>query len=127
MEGVLATLSLLLTLVRLAAASRYCQAHLDFLGGYLGGCASQRWRPWPRSDYKVKWDSALHHCQGAAEARPDFQGLEVGLATQALRQLKLHGQCRKDNAKTALRAALGGVWHEARVHAEFGDFCVRCG
>eukprot|EP00971_Amphidinium_carterae_P332199 6466234-Amphidinium_carterae.3 len=40
--------------------------------------------------------------------RPDFQGMETGLATQALRQLKLDGQIR--------------------VHAEFGvgDLCVRC-
>eukprot|EP00971_Amphidinium_carterae_P255374 5069779-Amphidinium_carterae.1 len=63
-----------------------------------------------------------------AEYWPDFQGLDSGLATQALRQLKLDGQSQKDNVKTALNAVLGGVWHEARVHAEFGvgDLCVRC-
>eukprot|EP00971_Amphidinium_carterae_P210551 4178016-Amphidinium_carterae.1 len=84
---------------------------------------------WYDADYKAKWDFALHLCKGVADTRPDFQGLGAGLATQTFRQLKLDGQSQKDNVKTALNAALGGVWHEARVHAEFGvgDLCVRCG
>eukprot|EP00971_Amphidinium_carterae_P167216 3313329-Amphidinium_carterae.1 len=61
----------------------------------------------------VKWDSALHLCKSVADIRLDFQGLDSGLATQMLRQLKLDGQSQKDNVKTALNAALGGVWHEA--------------
>eukprot|EP00971_Amphidinium_carterae_P213826 4243690-Amphidinium_carterae.1 len=93
------------------------------------------WRPgdqnfaWSDSEYMVKWGSALQLCKGGAKARPDFQGLDAGLATKALRRLKLDGQSEKNNVKTALNAALGGVWHEARVHAEFGvgDLCVRCG
>eukprot|EP00971_Amphidinium_carterae_P103561 2050507-Amphidinium_carterae.1 len=34
------------------------------------------------------------------------------------------GACQ---VKSALNAALGGVWHESRAHAEFGvrDLCVR--
>eukprot|EP00971_Amphidinium_carterae_P151338 3000546-Amphidinium_carterae.1 len=44
---------------------------------------------WSDADYKVEWDFALHLCKGVAEARP---GLEAGLATQTLRQLKLDGQ-----------------------------------
>eukprot|EP00971_Amphidinium_carterae_P093616 1852514-Amphidinium_carterae.1 len=60
---------------------------------------------------------------GVADTHPGFQRLEAG------RQLKLDGQSQEDNVKTALIAALGGVWHEARVHAEFvvSDLCVRCG
>eukprot|EP00971_Amphidinium_carterae_P021817 430502-Amphidinium_carterae.1 len=68
-------------------------------------------------------------CKEVAESRPDFQGLDSGLATQALRHLKLDGQSQKDNVKTALNAALGGFWHEARANAVFdvGELCVRCG
>eukprot|EP00971_Amphidinium_carterae_P330466 6463512-Amphidinium_carterae.1 len=81
---------------------------------------------WPDADYKVKWDFALHLCK-MAEARPDCQGLVSGLSTQSLRQFKLDGQSQKDTVKTALNAALGGVWHEVRVHAVFevGELCVR--
>eukprot|EP00971_Amphidinium_carterae_P001291 25567-Amphidinium_carterae.1 len=77
---------------------------------------------WPHSQLASNLGSALHLCKGVA----DF---DSGLATQALRQLKLDGQSQKDSVKTALNAALGGVWHEGRFHAEFGvgDFCVRCG
>eukprot|EP00971_Amphidinium_carterae_P198367 3937000-Amphidinium_carterae.1 len=66
------------------------------------------------ADYKVKWDSAAQHCKEVAESRRDCQGLDSGLATQALRQLKLDGQSQKDNVETA---------------REFGDgdLCVRCG
>eukprot|EP00971_Amphidinium_carterae_P176094 3490676-Amphidinium_carterae.1 len=69
---------------------------------------------------------------GSLRCTSDFQGLDSGLgrlATQTLRQLKLDGESQKDNVKTALNAALGGVWHEARVHAKFGvgDLCVRFG
>eukprot|EP00971_Amphidinium_carterae_P018620 367147-Amphidinium_carterae.2 len=58
-------------------------------------------------------------------SRPDFQGFDFGLPTQALRPLNMDGQSQKDNVKTAL----GGVWHEAHVHAEFGvgDLCIPCG
>eukprot|EP00971_Amphidinium_carterae_P056708 1121160-Amphidinium_carterae.1 len=64
-----------------------------------------------------------------ADTRPDFQGLDSSLATQALRQLKLDGQSQKHNVRMTLNVALGGVWHEAHVHAEFGvgDLSVRCG
>eukprot|EP00971_Amphidinium_carterae_P012396 243964-Amphidinium_carterae.1 len=59
---------------------------------------------WADAYYKVKWDSALHLCRGVADSRPDFQGLDSGLATQALRQLKLDGQSQNDNA----------AWHAER-------------
>eukprot|EP00971_Amphidinium_carterae_P338115 6475304-Amphidinium_carterae.3 len=72
-------------------------------------------------------DASLRHCvlQSAKT-----QALDSGLAIQALRQLKLDGQSQKDNVKSVLNAALGGVWHEARVHSVFeevGEFSVRCG
>eukprot|EP00971_Amphidinium_carterae_P038184 750457-Amphidinium_carterae.1 len=72
---------------------------------------------------------ALHLCKEVAEARPDFQGLDSGLATQALRKLSLNGQSQKDNVKSDLNDALGGVWQEARVHSVFevGELCVRRG
>eukprot|EP00971_Amphidinium_carterae_P063481 1256433-Amphidinium_carterae.1 len=59
-----------------------------------------------------------------ADSRPEFQGLDSGLATPS-RQLKLDGQSQTDNVKTALNAALGGVWHEARANAVFdvGAMC----
>eukprot|EP00971_Amphidinium_carterae_P103428 2047754-Amphidinium_carterae.1 len=70
---------------------------------------------WADADYKVKWVSSLHLCKEVSETRPDFPGLDSGLATQTLRQLKLDdGQSQKDNVKSAPNAALGGVWHEAR-------------
>eukprot|EP00971_Amphidinium_carterae_P297526 5911202-Amphidinium_carterae.1 len=80
-------------------------------------------------DYKVKRHSALQLCKAVADSRPDFQGLDSGLANQALRQLKHDGQNQKNNVKTALNAALGGAWHVARVHSVFevGELCVRCG
>eukprot|EP00971_Amphidinium_carterae_P350642 6491664-Amphidinium_carterae.1 len=79
--------------------------------------------------YKVKWDSALQLCKEVSDSRPDFQGLASGLATQGLRQLKFDGQSQKDSVKSALNAALGGVWHEARANSVFdiGEMCVRCG
>eukprot|EP00971_Amphidinium_carterae_P212256 4212451-Amphidinium_carterae.2 len=39
--------------------------------------------------YKVKWDYAIQLCKEIAETRPDFRGLDSGLSTQTLRQLKL--------------------------------------
>eukprot|EP00971_Amphidinium_carterae_P176802 3505825-Amphidinium_carterae.2 len=55
---------------------------------------------WADADYHVKWDSGLQLCKGV-----------------------------KDNVTSALSAALGGVWHEARLHSVFevGELCVRCG
>eukprot|EP00971_Amphidinium_carterae_P168976 3347521-Amphidinium_carterae.1 len=61
---------------------------------------------WYDADYKVKWDSALHLCKGVADMRLDFQDLEAGLATQALRQLILDGQSQKDTVKTVTKRAL---------------------
>eukprot|EP00971_Amphidinium_carterae_P164160 3254315-Amphidinium_carterae.2 len=58
---------------------------------------------------KYKWDFALHLCKGAADTRPDFHGVEAGLATQTLRQLKLDGQSQKDKVRIAFNAALGRV------------------
>eukprot|EP00971_Amphidinium_carterae_P153933 3052648-Amphidinium_carterae.2 len=75
---------------------------------------------WDEADYKSKWNSALQHCKEVSDSRPDFQGLASGLATQALRQLKLDGQSQKYSVKSALNAALGaklGVWHEKPVPA----------
>eukprot|EP00971_Amphidinium_carterae_P111643 2211031-Amphidinium_carterae.1 len=84
---------------------------------------------WDEADFKVKWECALQVCKELADSRPDFQGLDSGLANQTLRQLKLDGQSRKDSAKIALNAALGGVWHEARANSVFevGDLCFRFG
>eukprot|EP00971_Amphidinium_carterae_P141170 2797694-Amphidinium_carterae.1 len=77
------------------------------------------------ADYKVRWDSALHLCEGVA---PDFQGLEAGLATQALRQLKLDGQSQKDNVKMALSAALGsGMKLVSMLRLVLAIFSARCG
>eukprot|EP00971_Amphidinium_carterae_P299826 5957088-Amphidinium_carterae.2 len=66
---------------------------------------------WDEADYKVKWEFALQLCK------------------EALRQLKLDGQRRKDSVKSALNAALGGVWHEVRANSVFevGEMCARCG
>eukprot|EP00971_Amphidinium_carterae_P201787 4004131-Amphidinium_carterae.1 len=52
-----------------------------------------------------------------------------GLATQTLRQLKLDGQSQKDSVKSALSAALRGIWHEVRNNSVFevGEVCARCG
>eukprot|EP00971_Amphidinium_carterae_P111616 2210420-Amphidinium_carterae.1 len=36
---------------------------------------------------------------------------------RSLRHLELDGQSQKDNVKSAFNAALGGVWHEARVQS----------
>eukprot|EP00971_Amphidinium_carterae_P026181 516378-Amphidinium_carterae.2 len=84
---------------------------------------------WDEATYKVKWDSALQLCKEVSDSRPDFEGLDSGLATQTLRQLKLDGQSQKDSVKSALNAALGGVWHEVRANSVFevGEMCVRCG
>eukprot|EP00971_Amphidinium_carterae_P253257 5028104-Amphidinium_carterae.1 len=83
---------------------------------------------WDEADYKVNWDSALQLSKEVTAIRLDFQGLDSGLSTQALRQLKLDGQSQKDTVRIALNAALGGVWHEARANVfDVGDWCVRCG
>eukprot|EP00971_Amphidinium_carterae_P133603 2646081-Amphidinium_carterae.1 len=57
------------------------------------------------------------------------RGLDSGLASQTFRQLKLDGQSQKDSVKSALNAALGGVWHETRANSvvDVGEMCVRCG
>eukprot|EP00971_Amphidinium_carterae_P054147 1066285-Amphidinium_carterae.1 len=54
-----------------------------------------------------------------ARARPDFEGLASGLSTAAYRHIKLDGQSQKEDRKSALNAALGGVWHEERAHSAF--------
>eukprot|EP00971_Amphidinium_carterae_P341409 6480189-Amphidinium_carterae.1 len=84
---------------------------------------------WSDADDKVKWDSGFNLRKEVAEARPDFQCLDSGLAAQTLRQLELNRQSQKDIAKPALDAALGGGWHEVCVHSVFeaGELCVRCG
>eukprot|EP00971_Amphidinium_carterae_P311804 6197685-Amphidinium_carterae.2 len=70
---------------------------------------------WDEADCKVKWDSAMQLCKEVVETRLDLKGLDSGLSTQTLRQLKLDRQNQKDNVKTALNAGLGGVWPEARA------------
>eukprot|EP00971_Amphidinium_carterae_P156070 3094353-Amphidinium_carterae.2 len=89
---------------------------------------------WDGADYKVKWDSTplwqpLQLYKEVAATRPEFEGLDSGLYTQALRQLKLDGQSRKDTVNIALNAALGGVWDGARANAVFDvrDLRVGCG
>eukprot|EP00971_Amphidinium_carterae_P098676 1951447-Amphidinium_carterae.1 len=72
-----------------------------------GWCQDDQNFAWDEADYKVKWDSALH--LDVTNARPDFQGLEAGLATQTLTQVKLDGQSQKDNVKTALKLS-GSMW-----------------
>eukprot|EP00971_Amphidinium_carterae_P348061 6490301-Amphidinium_carterae.1 len=68
-------------------------------------------------------------CKEVAEARRDLKGLDSGLSTETLRQLKLDGQSQKDNVKTALNAALVVGWHEVRANAVFdvGELCACCG
>eukprot|EP00971_Amphidinium_carterae_P083406 1650760-Amphidinium_carterae.4 len=65
----------------------------------------------------LKWDSALQLCKDSevSDSRPDFQGLASGLATQALRQLKLDGQSQKLDKKTVLKA-VEDLEHNVIVH-----------
>eukprot|EP00971_Amphidinium_carterae_P345730 6486845-Amphidinium_carterae.3 len=67
---------------------------------------------WTDVDHKVKWESALQLWHNARRTLP-----MPDLICKALRQLKLDGQSQKDSVETVLNAALGGVWHEACVHA----------
>eukprot|EP00971_Amphidinium_carterae_P316927 6300356-Amphidinium_carterae.1 len=57
------------------------------------------WAPQPGGWHKVKWDSA-----------------------------KKRANKRDDRTRSAVNAALEGVWHEVRTHRAFivGDLCVRC-
>eukprot|EP00971_Amphidinium_carterae_P186196 3696010-Amphidinium_carterae.1 len=83
---------------------------------------------WSEADYKVKWDSARVLLADVAVKRPDFGGLETGLSTQSFRHLKRSANRTEDSFRSALNAALGGVWHEVRAHSAFyvGELCVRC-
>eukprot|EP00971_Amphidinium_carterae_P112951 2236926-Amphidinium_carterae.1 len=107
--------------------------HLRLLADRLG------WKPlpggwqcdeqyftWSEADYEV--DSAWVLLTDVAAKRPDFQGLETGLSTQSFKHLKRSANKTEDSFRSALNAALGGVWHEARAHSAFsvGDLCVRC-
>eukprot|EP00971_Amphidinium_carterae_P135645 2687497-Amphidinium_carterae.1 len=75
----------------------------------------------------MQWTVAL--CAEVARTKPDFEGLATGLSTAAYKQLKLHVQSQKEDRKSAINAALGGVWHEERAHSAFhvGDIFVRYG
>eukprot|EP00971_Amphidinium_carterae_P119513 2367424-Amphidinium_carterae.1 len=83
---------------------------------------------WYEADYKVKWDSSRVLLAEVAAKRPDFGGLETGLNTQTFRHLKKSAAKAEDSTRTALNAALGGVWHEVRTNSTFsvGEVCVRC-
>eukprot|EP00971_Amphidinium_carterae_P057353 1133954-Amphidinium_carterae.1 len=63
-----------------------------------------------------------------ATTRPNFAGLETGLSTQSFRHLKRACSGADDRSRSAVNAALGGVWHEARTHSAIaaGDLCVHC-
>eukprot|EP00971_Amphidinium_carterae_P089125 1763867-Amphidinium_carterae.1 len=68
-----------------------------------------------------------------ANKRPDFAGLETGPSTRTFKHLKKNTAKVDDGFRSAVNAALGGVWHEARTHRAFkqktivvGDLCVRC-
>eukprot|EP00971_Amphidinium_carterae_P055680 1097796-Amphidinium_carterae.1 len=90
--------------------------------------ANVSWRAFWRPSGPEQRQSKRSHQKLEIDSRLDFQGLASGLATQTLRQLKLDGQSQKDSVKSALNAALGGVWHEvANSVFEVGEMCVRCG
>eukprot|EP00971_Amphidinium_carterae_P056281 1111000-Amphidinium_carterae.1 len=49
-----------------------------------GWCQCDQFFTWDEADDKVKWDPVLQLCKEVADSRPDFQGLDSGLATQGL-------------------------------------------
>eukprot|EP00971_Amphidinium_carterae_P137110 2717150-Amphidinium_carterae.2 len=87
----------------------------------------------------IDWDGLLARADGSvrintslaevAVNRPDFAGLETSLSTQTYGHLKKSSARVDDRSRrSAVNAALGGVWHEERTnHAiSVGDLCVRC-
>eukprot|EP00971_Amphidinium_carterae_P006072 119662-Amphidinium_carterae.2 len=73
----------------------------------------------PLADYWVKSDSARVLCAEFATKRPDFAGLQTGLSTQSHRHLKKTFARVYDRSRSAVNAALGGVWHEVRTNSAF--------
>eukprot|EP00971_Amphidinium_carterae_P050924 1002665-Amphidinium_carterae.2 len=99
-----------------------------------GGWQSEdQYFTWYEADQKVKWDSAKHLLAEVAENRPDFKGLETGLSTvlstQSYRHLKKSSARVDEKSRSAVNAALGGVWHEERTHRAFsvGNICAPIG
>eukprot|EP00971_Amphidinium_carterae_P316798 6297472-Amphidinium_carterae.1 len=78
-------------------------------GGWI---SNGQYFTWNEADYKVKWDSARVLLADVAAKKTDFGGLETGLSTQTFRHLKR-------STRSALNAALGGVWHEVRTNSAF--------
>eukprot|EP00971_Amphidinium_carterae_P230034 4565594-Amphidinium_carterae.1 len=96
--------------------------------GCPGWQCEEQYFTWYEADQKVKWDVAKNLLAEVAANRPDFQGLETGLSTQTYRHLTKSSARADDKSRSAVNAALGGVWHEERTHRAFavGDLCVRC-
>eukprot|EP00971_Amphidinium_carterae_P276285 5482673-Amphidinium_carterae.1 len=91
-----------------------------------GGWQSEgQYFTWHEADLKVKWDSAKALLTEVTQKRLDFAAWKPVLAH------KLSDTSRKtltNETRTAVNAALGGVWHEVRTHKAFtvGETCVRC-